>query len=43
MVDAEKQRDRHLDRMTLEARTFVEQRLGEGELADGVPQTLRLH
>ncbi|BBN64122.1 MULTISPECIES: GNAT family N-acetyltransferase [Pseudomonas] len=43
MVDAEKQRDRHLDRMALEARTFAEQRLGNDGLADGVSQTLRLH
>jgi hypothetical protein len=43
MVDAEKQRDRHLDRMTLEAKTFAEQRLGNDGLADGMSQTLRLH
>jgi len=29
MVDAEKQRDRHLDQLTRQARAFVQQRLGD--------------
>ncbi|WP_122314318.1 GNAT family N-acetyltransferase [Pseudomonas cichorii] len=35
MVDAEKQRDRHLDQMTRHARTLVLERLGEGGLQSG--------
>jgi|SRR5471030_143363 len=35
MVDAEKQRDRHLDQMTRHARAFVLERLGEAAL-DGI-------
>lgn len=43
MLDAEKQRDRHLDRMTREARAFAEQHLENGDSVHGVSATVRLH
>ncbi|KPX91964.1 GCN5-related N-acetyltransferase [Pseudomonas amygdali pv. myricae] len=43
MVDAEKQRDRHLDRMTRDARAFAEQRLENPGVPEGVAQASRLH
>lgn len=41
MLDAEKQRDRHLDQMTRKANEFVRERLGEGAVATSGPR-LRL-
>jgi hypothetical protein len=37
MVDAEKQRDRHLDQMTRQARAFVQQRLGDAAVQNPQP------
>jgi hypothetical protein len=37
MVDAEKQRDRHLDQMTRQVRAFVQQRLGDAALQNPMP------
>ncbi|MCI3946376.1 GNAT family N-acetyltransferase [Pseudomonas syringae] len=43
MVDAEKQRDRHLDRMAREAKAFAGQRTGSTELPGTAPAPFRLH
>ncbi|RMV80217.1 Acetyltransferase, GNAT family [Pseudomonas caricapapayae] len=43
MIEAEKQRDHHLDRMTRDARAFAEQRLAKHGLPEDVAQTFRLH
>jgi len=37
MVDAEKQRDRHLDQMTRQARAFVQERLGDAAVQNPLP------
>ncbi len=37
MVDAEKQRDRHLDQLTRQARAFVQERLGDAALQNPLP------
>lgn len=40
MVDAEKQRDRHLDQMTRQAKAFVLERLGEASVQNTGPRVL---